>query len=127
MSGRSINNVIRINTSRKDFFELWLKFISPFHNLTDKEITVAAALIENRYRLSKSIVNKDLLDSMSLSAESRRFVRESCNITSAHFNVILGKLKKSKIIIDNRINPKFIPNTNDDNTFQLLISFDYED
>ena len=127
MAGRSINNVIRIPTQRSKFFEYWFKFLGPFHNLTDKEITVAAALVENRCKIAKSVINKDMLDQLSLSIESRKAVREKCNITPAHFNVILGKLKKSKIIIDNRINPKFIPNVNDDNNFQMLISFDYDD
>ena len=126
MTGKSINNVIRIPTKRSKFFEYWFKFLGPFHNLTNKEITVAAALVENRCKLAKSVVNKDILDSLSLSVESRKQVREACNITPAHFNVILGKLKKSKIIIDNRINPKFIPNVNDGDNFQLLITFDYE-
>lgn len=127
MTGKSINNVKRIPTKRSKFFEYWFKFLGPFHNLTDKEIKVAAALVENRCKLAKSVVNKDILDSLSLSVESRKQVREACNITPAHFNVILGKLKKSRIIVDNRINPKFIPNVNEDNNFQMLISFDYED
>ena len=43
----------------------------------------------------------------------------------AHFQVIMGKLRKSKIIVNGNINPRFIPNIrkNDGGTFQLLLYF----
>ena len=49
-----------------------------------------------------------------LSEETKRKIREDCNITLAHFQVIMGKLRKNKVIIDNKINPKLIPNIDKD-------------
>ena len=59
-----------------------------------------------------------------MSEETKRKVREECRITSAHFQVIMGKLRKNNVIINNRINQKLIPNlTEDTENLQLLVSF----
>jgi hypothetical protein len=51
-----INNVIRIPTTLKDsFFKYWLEFLRPFHGLTNKEIELAAVIIQKRHELSKVI------------------------------------------------------------------------
>lgn len=59
-----------------------------------------------------------------MSEETKRKVREDCNITLAHFQVIMGKLRKNKAIIGNKINPKLIPNIDEDGkNLQLLVLF----
>ena len=127
MANRSINNAIRIPATRSDFFVYWFKFLRPFHNLTEQGIKVAAALVENRYRLAKSISDNEILDAIAFNTDSKRQIREKYGINPAHFNMILSNLKKAKVIVDNKINPKFIPNVNDGDNFQLLITFEYED
>lgn len=59
--------------------------------------------------------------------DTRKKVREECNMSLPHFQVIMGKLRKRKVIIDGKINPKFIPNINEDsNMLQLLLLFELE-
>jgi hypothetical protein len=37
----------------------------------------------------------------------------------------MGKLRKSNVIVDNKINPKFIPNIDEESgNFKLLLLFD---
>jgi len=39
----------------------------------------------------------------------------------------MGKLRKSKVIVDNKLNPKFIPNIDQETGyFQLLLLFDLQ-
>lgn len=120
------NNIIRIPTSLKGkFFRYWLEFLQPFHNLTNREIDVIAAFISQRYQLSKVIKDEDLLDKVVMNEDTKKKVREDCNITSPHFQVIMSKLRKNKIIVDNKINPKFIPNIDKETGyFQLLLLFE---
>lgn len=127
MTGR-INNVITIPTSvQGKFFKYWFQFLRPFHNLTDREIDVIASFVKQRFELSKAVNNQDLLDKVTMSEDTKRKVREECNISQAHFQVIMTKLKKSKIINDGKINPKFIPRlSEDDKNFQLLLSFELQ-
>lgn len=120
-----VNSVIKIPTTLDDFFRYWLEFLKPFHQLTGREIDVATALIRQRYELSKVITDDNILDKVVMSDDTRKIVREECNLSLPHFQVIMGKLKKNKIIVDGRINPKFIPNiTEDHDNFQLLLLFE---
>jgi hypothetical protein len=50
-----------------------------------------------------------------MSEDVKKKVREECHITLPHFQVIMGKLRKNKVIVDGKINPRFIPNINEDN------------
>lgn len=121
-----INNVITIPTSIEGkFFRYWFEFLRPFHKLTDREIDVIASFVKHRYELSKVIKDQELLNTITMNEDTKRKVREDCNISQAHFQVIMTKLKKSKVIDNGRINPKFIPRLReDDNSFQLLLSFE---
>lgn len=118
--------VIRIPTNIEDFFKCWFIFLTPLHNLTNREIEVAASFLKKRYELSKSIVhNEELLDKTLMNEDTKREIRENCNLSTTHFQVIMGKLRKARIIENNKLNPKYIPNiTQDKDTLQLIILFD---
>lgn len=120
------NNIIRIPCSMdKSFFRYWFLFLEPFHKLTDREIDVITSFVKQRYELSKVIKDSTILDKVTMSEDTKRKVREECNITLPHFQVIMGKLRKNKVIIDGKINPKFIPNIDEESgTFQLLLLFE---
>lgn len=121
-----MNNVIRIPTSiSTSFFRFWFEFLRPFHNLTDREMQVASSLLKRRYELSKVIQDEDILDKVVMSEDTKKAVREECNISLPHFQVIMGKLRKNKVILDGRINPKFIPNLSEEQgSFRLLLNFE---
>lgn len=120
------NGVLAIPCSLDgSFFKLWFDFLRPFHKLTDREIEVIASFVKQRYELSKEIKSQELLDKVTMSDDTKRKVREECNISQAHFQVIMTKLKKSKVIENGRINPRFIPKLEENpSNFQLLLSFD---
>lgn len=121
-----INNVIRIPTSlRTSFFRYWLEFLKPFHNLTDREMQIASYLLKKRYELGKVIRDEAILDKVVMGEDVKRTLREECHISLPHFQVIMGKLRKSKVIVDNKLNPRFIPNVIEDrDSFRLLLNFE---
>ena len=122
------NNVIRISTSLKsNFFKYWFQFLEPFHNLTSREIEVIASFTKHRYEISKAIKDSSALDvdKILMSEDTKKKVRKECNITLPHFQVIMGKLRKNKVIVDGKINPRFIPNIDEETgIFQLLLLFE---
>lgn len=126
MGMKKANNVVRVPTSLKGkFFRYWFEFLQPFHKLTDREIDVITSFVKQRYELSKVIKDNEILDRETMSDFTKKKVREECNITLPHFQVIMGKLRKNKVIIDNKINPRFIPNINEETgNFQLLLLFE---
>jgi hypothetical protein len=118
--------IIRIPTSLDDFFKCWLIFLLPLHNLTNREIEVAASFYKKRYELSKNIINDDaLLDSITLNEQSRKEIRLKCKLSPTHFQVIMSKLRKVRLIENNRFNLKFLPCIEKDkDQVQLMILFD---
>jgi hypothetical protein len=123
---KKANNIVRIPTSLNGkFFRYWFEFLEPFHKLTDREIDVITSFVKQRYELSKVIKDNEILDKVTMSEDTKKKVREECNITLPHFQVIMGKLRKNKVIIDGKINPRFIPNIDEETgTFQLLLLFE---
>lgn len=123
-----VNNVITIPTSLEgSFFRFWLEFLKPIHRLTDREIDVTASFLKQRYELSKVIKDPELLNKVAMNEDTKRKVREDCNISQAHFQVIMTKLKKNKIIENGRLNPKLIPKIEEgDNNSQLLLLFEFK-
>ena len=126
---KRVNGIINIPTSLEgNFFRYWLEFLAPFHKLTAREMDVATSFIKQRYLLSQAIKDEAILDRVTMSEDTKHKVMEECNITPSHFQVIMGKLRKARIIIDGKINPKFVPKNlnNDDKSFQLLLYFDLD-
>jgi hypothetical protein len=127
-TGRA-NNCIRIPTSLQGrFFRTWIEYLTPLHNLTNREKDVVAAFVKARFELSKSIIDDTLLDKVLMSDDIKNQIKEECNVSDAFFQVILGKLRKTKIIVDGKLSPIFIPKNlhPDDSSFQLLLYFDLD-
>jgi Trp operon repressor len=124
-----VDNVINIPTSLKGkFFKYWFKFLLQFHGLTDREMDVAAAFLLKRFELSKVISDVNILNSVLMNEDTKREIREMVDIGHQHFQVIMSKLRKTKVIIDNRLNPRFIPNVKEENgSFKLLLLFSFTD
>lgn len=130
MKKNGVNNIIRIPTSlQTKFFRYWLEFLSPFHSLSNRELEVAAAFLKKRYELSKYINDEEILNKVLMYTDTLQQIKAECNVSSAHFQVILGKLRKSNVFIGNAINPKFIPKNIEegDNSFRLLLYFDFNE
>ena len=121
-----INNIIKIPTSADNFFRYWIEFLKPFHFLTNKEMDVAAKILQYRHNLSKVITDDKVLNDVLLSRENRKKIREELNITPAHLQVILSTLKSVGFLIDGKVNPRFIPRVSNNKQFNLLMSFDFE-
>lgn len=124
---KQVDSIIRIPCKVDDkFFRYWFEFLKPFHNLTDRETDVITSFVKQRYELSKVIKDNDILDRVTMSEDTKKKVREECDISLPHFQVILGKLKKNNIIIEGRINPKYIPLVKEENgSFKMMLLFDF--
>lgn len=121
------DSVVIVPGNIDSFFRKWFEFLEPFHKLTAREMDVAAAFVKQRYKLSKVVKDSDILDKVLMSEDTKKIVREECNITLPHFQVIMGKLRKSQIIVDGKMNPRFIPNIDEESgSFKLLLYFTFK-
>ena len=127
MKGKGIDSIIRVPTKIDgSFFRYWFMFLKPFHNLTEREMDVITSFVKQRYELSKVIKDNEILDKVTMSEDIKKKVMEECDISLPHFQVILGKLKKNKVIVDGKINPRYIPIVNEENgSFKMMLLFDF--
>lgn len=122
------DSAYKVSTTLKDFFKNWLLFLKPFHGLSEKQIQLASAFLEVRYHLSQKITDDELLDSNVFSTDVKRKIRNDLGLTTANFQVTLGDLRRHGFIINNRINPRYIPNLGENpKSYSLLFYFPIED
>lgn len=118
------DSVVLIPGDLNTFFRNWLEFLKPFHGLTGREMDLAAALIRHRYELSKVIKDSDILDRETLGEVTKKKILDDFDMSPPHYYALIGKLRKNKVIIGDKINPRFIPNIPEDSdNFKLLVSF----
>lgn len=130
MGKLSIENVVRVPCKLDGkFFKYWFDFLQPLHNLTEREKEVAACYLRKRFELSQSITDDNILNKYLMSQEIQKQIKEECNLKTSHLQVVLTKLRKNGVIIENdAVNPKFIPKISlDKNSFSLLIYYDFND
>lgn len=124
---KQVDSIVRIPCKVDGkFFRYWFEFLTPFHNLTEREMDVITSFVKQRYELSKVIKDNEILDKVTMSEDTKRKVREECDISLPHFQVIMGKLRKNKVIIDGKINPRYIPSVDEENgSFKMMLLFDF--
>lgn len=123
---RKPNNAFTVPVSPGvDFFKWWCILLRPFIKLTGREIEVIANFLNQRWLLSKNISDPAILDTMVMSETTKDKVIKACNITHQHFYVVMSNLRKNKVIVNDVINPRLVPNIREDDNgcFQLLILF----
>ena len=124
---KQVDSIVRIPCKVDGkFFRYWFEFLQPFHNLTEREMDVITSFVKQRYELSKVIKDNKILDKVTMSEDTKKKVREECDISLPHFQVIMGKLRKNKVIIDGKINPRYIPSVDEENgSFKMMLLFDF--
>lgn len=124
---KQVDSIVRIPCKVDGkFFRYWFQFLRPFHNLTEREMDVITSFVKQRYELSKVIKDNEILDKVTMSEDTKKKVREECDISLPHFQVIMGKLRKNKVIIDGKINPRYIPSVDEENgSFKMMLLFDF--
>lgn len=128
----SVTNIIRIDSNSRlsmspegDFFRVWVEFLKPIHNLTNKEMDVLAAFLKKRYELGKVITDTEVLDSVLMSENTKKEIREQCGIKTKHFQVIMCKFRKKGVVINNRIFLNLIPTITQEGV-GLMVYFNFK-
>ena len=119
------NNLIPLKCTADSFFRLWVEFLAPFHKLTSRERDVAARIIAQYVKLSKSISDTAVLEEVLWSQTSRKDMRDSLGMSKEYFGMIIGKLREVGIIVDGGINKRYLPKMTDEPRYLLSILFDW--
>jgi hypothetical protein len=121
-------NIASFKTNIKDLFTYWLTFTYPLHNLSATEIRALSALLLKRYVLSEAITNEKYINKLLFSPETKVELAEVLGINIARIHNLYSQLRKKNIILDGRLNPKFIPNISQNaKSFKIIFNFDIND
>ena len=118
------DNAVKLTVGIERLFQLWLTFLKPIHKLTDGEMRLASEFLLKRHELQREIQNEQLVDVASMSSEVKKEVMTKLQMDNRYFQVVMSRMRCKKFILNNAINPKFIPMLNDSNVFRLLLYFD---
>lgn len=109
------------------FFRMLVEFLTPIHKLSSRNADVFAALLFERYKITKDapLATESIISVLLSSTDTKNRICEYLDIKPTHYSVVLQKLRKAKVMGEKDINPKFIPMfTNGEGDYKLIIHFD---
>jgi hypothetical protein len=129
----SNKKIAKLNIKLKDLFFRWLDITKTFHKLNKQQQQVLALLLYYHYLYKKEITNDKILWKVVFDYDTRVKIREDSifgekGLSSNSFENILSTLRKKKVIIDNKINPSYIPDlSSNSKEFNILFIFNIID
>lgn len=146
------DKILRVYRPFGEFFRWWMKITRPFHRMKPQEIDVAAKLLEFRYDILKQDTKEtkdeteycaSAVPDVSEDARDRKMKEEEVyrvlmckewkekiaselDITQAHLNVLLSNLRKRGFLRDGSVNPIYIPDVENEESYSLMILFKFK-
>src|SRR5574344_681027 len=114
--------------SLEEFYVAWCKLIRGFSNLTPQQEQFLALILARRHKLSKVILDENLLTKNIFDTEFRGEVVEKLGLTSKQnvSNLLDAMKKKGVLNEDLTITKSYIPNVDfDKDTFTITFVFKY--
>ena len=84
-------------TTNEDFFRYWVEFMYPIHKLSPANRNVLAAYLINLDEISKSILDKDLLNEVVNSKSFLKKVADNANISLHRVQVSMIEMTKHNV------------------------------
>lgn len=114
-------NVQSLKVNEEQFFKVWLMMLQPFLKIRKQEMDILAKLLYSRYLISQQVTNQSIVDDLLFNAKNKKRIKQELGIQTYSFNNVIASLKKKKIIINNSINKKIIPQVqNNFKNFKLV-------
>lgn len=112
-----------IRTSKKQFFKHWLNLTKPFHKLTEQEIDVVSLFLYYHNEFKDGTTNKKMLWKFVFDYDTKMLIKKELGMKDQGLQNVLTVLRKKKVIINNTINPVYIPDLNTgDKDFKIIFN-----
>ncbi len=121
-----VDGVVVIPTDNNSFFRAWLQVMRPIHKLTPKEMDFFAIMLKKRAKIASEIKDSFIIDSLLFKEESKAEMLKEAGITDSHMKIILHNLRKNNVLINKRVNPRYIPDWEEGKPFRLMFIFKNE-
>jgi hypothetical protein len=114
--------------SLEEFYVAWCKLIRGFSNLTPQQEQFLALILARRHKLSKVILDENLLTKNIFDTEFRDEVVKRLGLTTKQnvSNLLDAMKKKGVLDEDLKVTKNYIPNVDfDKDTFMITFIFKY--
>ena len=107
-----IEVVIQSTTAKERVFK-YLNTIYKFHKLTDKEIDIVVEFILSYYEISGTFKeagkSRELINKLLFDTDNRKILQKKLDLKEELFNNYLSKFRKKGVLINDMLNPNYIP------------------
>ena len=123
--------VFKIESSKETFFQDYFNAINGSVGLSNKEIIVLAALVEQYNIIRHKTKDEGIINELLFSSRYRTLARERSDISDLNFNNYISALKKKDVILedDNKfrsLNPNIIPIIDLEKHDELNLCFNFK-
>lgn len=129
----SNNKIANINITLKNLFIKWLDITKSFHKLNNQQQQVLALLLYYHYKFKNETTNEKILWKLVFDYDTKIKIREDLifgekGLPNSTLQNIFTILRKRKVIIDNKINPIYIPDLEEKSkSFKIIFNFNIID
>lgn len=117
-------NVANIRTNVDGLFEHWVALTQPLHKLTDAEAKILLAFLRKRHMFATNINNDEVVDKLLFATDTRKEIMVELGHKMGTFQNYLTSIRNKGVILDNKINPKLLPNYEEgSDNFKLIYNF----
>ena len=122
------NKTVQLNTNFKDMMYYWLKFIKPFHTLSEQPMRILSLLLYFYFDYKEKTSDEDLLWRLLFSYDTKVMISNELDVKVHTVENKLTELRRKKVISKNKIDERFIPNIDKDSkNFSINFLFNIND
>lgn len=119
-----INAALKVPCTPETFVRTWFKYLTQVHKLTEKEADVAAEFVKHYMALSKEMSDEEHINEILFSKKVKNQICEDLRLNQPHFRTILQSLRRNKIIVNGKLDKRYVPSYVPGEKFRLMFIFD---
>lgn len=118
------DTALRIPCSKERFLYRFFDLLRPVHQLTQKEMEVAVCFVEHWYKLQATVKDDKQLNQLLFSVQEKTQICQELGLSAQHMRKIMMKLKQRNIIINGKLNYRFIPHHEEGSPYRIMFIID---
>lgn len=123
-TGKIADTALRIPCTKESFLKVWFDLLRPVHKLTQKETEVAISFVEHWHKLQSTVKDDKQLNQLLFSPQEKALICQELGLSPQHMRKIMVKLRQRHIIVNDRLNYRYIPSYTEGTPFRVMFIID---
>lgn len=122
--GKIADAALKIPCTKESFLKVWFDLLHPVHKLTQKETEVAISFVKHWYKLQSTVKDDKQLNQLLFSPQEKAAICEELGLSPQHMRKIMVKLRQRHIVVNDKLNYRYIPHYTEGSPFRLMFIID---